>query len=1174
MIGEAGTGKSRRCFDEIGGELRASPDGPPLVLLVPEQMTQAADRVFAAEVGGTVRAQSFSFRRLAFRVMQEVGGAARIHIDDTGIKMLLYKIARRRQKELRAFRRLAGGQGWIDAVQEWLAECKRYRVDSKTLRTFAEKEDGEGGLHILKDKLSDLSMLFADLENELSGKYVDSEDYLSMLADMIPQSTYIKNARIWVDGFHGFTPSELNVLQRLFRHAAEVTVTLCLDRDYDEWEEPDELHLFHPTASTLLQLKRAAQEEYAEVRETVLLAHEADEWRHKDNPQLAALIHGFVQRETGEAVKGRALPVGGAVPAAKLCAAAHPRAETEAAAREIVRLAAEEGYRWRDVAVFVRDWERYADVLSSVFADYGIPYFLDQKRAVLHHPLCELIRSALEVVQSRWSYDSVFRCVKTDLLLPKDAYPYDSIARYAMDKLENYVLEYGIRGGRWTENARWKIIAMASLEDEEEQERRGQQLLKEEEELHRSRTLVAAPLRRLEERLGKAATMRDQAEALYLLLEECGVPAKLEAWREAAENNGQPELAREHDQLWDRVIDTLDQLAELVGDEPADTELFAGMLGAGLESIRMGLVPPALDGVLAGSLDRTRTFGVKRLFLLGVNDGVIPMRPKENGAITETEREKLLDRGLRIAPDARRRLLDERYLLYCAIALPSDGLWVSYSLADPEGKTLLPSEYVRVIKQLAPGIAERFAAGEPPAGLSDEETAALLTGPERAISELLPQLRRWKRGEAVSGVWWAVYNWLSEHDVWRDRLRDLTPSLFYSNRDSNLSEATARGLYGAVLRSSVSRLERFAACPFSHFAAYGLRLKERRMYRLEAPDIGQLYHASLSLLAKRLAEEGRTWADMSYSECIERAYMTVEELAPRLMAEILFSSNRHRYITRKLKNVVGRTASILREQAVRSGFRQAAAELEFGPDGAIPPLTFQLPNGVVMELSGRIDRIDGAQRESGWYMRVIDYKSRQHRLKLEDVYYGLSLQLLAYLDAAARHANLLLGAPAEPAGALYFHVHRPTLARNNAAERERAEYEQFRKFKMKGLLLNEEVAARLMDTGTDKGHSPVVPLEWKTDGTLSKRSSAADAQSLELLRAFVREKMAELGTGVSSGIVQAAPYRRGAETACTFCKLKPVCGFDADLEGSEYRSLQPLSDDEVWERLGKEDERP
>lgn len=1173
VIGRAGSGKSRFCLDEIDARLEKEPDGSPLVYLVPEQMTQAADRAFIARRGGTVRAQSLSFRRLAFRVMQEVGGAARLHIDETGQKMLLLKLARERQEQLRAFRRMTSSPGWIEAIHEWLAECKRYCVEPKRL---AELSAGASPAlsPLLRDKLHDVSLLYERMEQELAGKYVDSEDYLALLAEHIPQSAYMRGASVWIDGFHGFTPSELAVVRQLMKHAAEVNVTLCLDRDYAEMEEPDELELFHPTAVTLLALKRAAQEEGIRLQRPVLLSDGLSiPPRYAAAPRLAALERAFVLRERGERTsREEAAGVDEPSPVT-LCAAANQRSEAEAAAREIVRLVALGEVRWRDIAVFVREWEAYAEVLSAAFADHGIPHFMDQKRSVLHHPLCELIRSSLETVETRWSYDAVFRAVKTELLVPADAYSSRTEARYALDKLENYVLQYGIRGTRWTDGKLWKVRSGIALEHAPEEAASTERERKEEQALAAARELVAGPLKRLDDRLKRSKTMREQAEALYRLLEECGVPRTLELWRETAELEGLPERAREHDQLWDRVMDMLDQLVELVGDESADAELFASMVAAGLESIRMGLVPPAIDQVLVGSLDRTRTFGVKRLFLLGVNDGVIPKRPKEGGVISEHERESLLDGGLSIAPDSGRRLLDERFLLYNAVALPSEGLWVSYAMSDPEGAPLLPSEWIRKLKELSPGAVERTAAGEAGSNGGAEEALERVTRPERAAAELLPQLRRWTKGEPVSGVWWAVYNWLAARPYWRERLQALLPSLFHTYDEAPLSPSTSKRLYGDVVRTSVSRLETFAACPYSHFAAYGLKLEERPLYRLEAPDIGQLYHASLSLLAKRLAEEGRAWSDLGEEECRELAHTAVDELAPRLLAEILFSSNRHRYITRKLKEVVGRSAAVIREQAVRSGYRQLASELAFGSNEPIPPLSFELPDGTVMELSGRIDRIDSVEGAEGYYVRVVDYKSRAHRLRLGDVYYGLSLQLLAYLDAAAAHAKAWLGEEAVPAGALYFHVHRALLARANAETPEAVRADLFKAYKMRGLLLDEPEAARQMDTGTEQGHSAVVPLYWKKDGTLSKNASTADAEQWKALRRFVRNKMTELGASIREGDVRAAPFRRKAEKACTFCRYRPVCGFDPEVDGYAYRSLAPLREADAWERIVSEEER-
>ncbi len=1178
VLGRVGTGKSRRFIQDMGERLATSPVGPPLILLVPEQMTQEADRLLAITYGGTVRAQSLSFRRLAFRLMQEVGGATRIHIDDTGKKMLLYKFARKHAASLKSLRRVTESGGWIDGVQDWFAECKRYQVDARTLRTISEQSELSP---VLRDKLADLSLLFEETTQALSVTHVDSEDYVTLLGKHIPHSAWIRDAEIWVDGFHGFTPSEEAVLGQLFQWTKQVHVSLTLPQAISDTQPLDELELFHPTARTFDRLQRLANA--GGITAAVDIISEAAHHRLSRSPVLSALEQMFVQRESDLVGGSDANLNPNPNPNQSthndnddqltLVAASHTRAETEAVAREIIRLLSDGKARWRDIAVFVRDWENYGDLIEAVFADYGIPCFLDQKRSTTHHPLSEFVRSALEVITSRWTYDALFRLIKTDLLFPEGIFPTTAEQRFAMDKLENYALEYGIQGSRWTDGQRWRWAASRSLEEEEHHPTPSQRHRSEEDALNEWRMMVVTPMQRFEQRLRLSTTIREQAEALVQLLEETGAAHTLERWATDAQESGHVEKAREHQQLWVRIMDVLDQLVELVGREPADTELFTGMLTVGLDGIRMGLVPPALDQVLVGSLDRTRSFGVKRLFLLGVNDGIIPMAPKEQGIINEVERLRLQQMGLELAPDNRRRLLDERYMLYNALFLPSDGLWLSFAMADLEGKPKLPSEWFNTIKQMVPGTPITYITSDMPSGASEALMIERLVRPSHTLSALLPQLRRWQRGESISGVWWAAYNWLCSRPYWQGRLQAMLPSLFYRNAAQSLSEETSLALFGQPIRSSVSRLERFAACPFAHYATYGLKLKERKRYQLKSPDIGQLYHAALSLLAKALAADGKTWADLEGMQGLQLVVDTVDQLTPRLGSAILFSSHRHRYITSKLKQVIRQSADVLSRQARRSQFHQVAAELAFSSQGELPAWIIPLHDGTSMELTGRIDRIDLAKGENNAYIQVIDYKSGNLSLSVGKVYYGLSLQLLAYAHVASAHATAWLGHEATPSGAFYFHVHRPMLSAHNAEQESAWREIIFKNYQLKGMWLGNDEVARLMDTALESGSSPVFPLAWKKDGSLRKKAAITDGAQWESLFQFVQHKVAELGTAIRAGTIEASPYRDKTEKACTFCPHKPVCGFDPDIEGYDYRNLPSLKNEEIWERIRNEGER-
>lgn len=1157
ILGRAGSGKSEYCLEAIRKELREQPDGEPIVLLVPEQASFLAEYALVTTPGlsGSVRAQVLSFRRLAHRILQEAGGIDRQPIDDTGKKMLLYRIMEQRRSELKLFKEAGIQSGYIEAFLELIQEMKRYECTPGQLAAMS----GEGLMlgmarrtAALKDKLHDLSLIYHDYELELSLAYFDAEDMFPLAAEKMIDSEIVGRTRFYVDGFHGFTPQELKLIGSLLQRSAGLKLTLSLDRVYSAGEKPEELDLYHPTAVTMGRLQELAEELGVPVEPAVLIG-EPKHARFAERPMLAHLEQRFARPSVYAGADD-----GGV----RIVAAMNRRAEVEGVAREMLRLARDEQVRWRDMAVMVRNLEGYIDLVEAVFTDYEIPSFLDQKRAVTHHPLIEFVRAALEVIKDRWRYDAVFRCVKTDFFLDLDAEE-----RGGMDELENYVLALGIHGSRWTQKERWDYRVTRSLELDEQEASRAEQLTLD--RIHRNRMRVATPLMTFERKVKAGTGVKAMVEALYGLLEDVQAAERLEHWSDLEIAAGRPEKAREHVQVWSSLIDVLDQIVEVLGDKPVQLEPFIGMLNAGLEGLRLGLVPPALDQVLIGSPDRTRSAHIRYCFVLGVNDGVYPAKMKEGGIITEQEREQLADAGLELAPGSRRRLLDDQFLIYSAFATPSRVLWLSYPLADEEGKALQPSELIRRMKRMFPAVREQFLHLEPHAGMDETEQASFAVRPQLALTLVLTQLRNWSKGIEISPVWWDAYNWLVEDEEYRRSLGQRLYGLFYTNEERPLGPDMSRLLYGPQLRASVSRMEKFAACPFSHFASYGLRLRERQVYRLEAPDVGQLFHAALSMLAVELQEEKLGWGDLEASECERRASMIVDRLAPALQSRILLSSRRHAYIARKLKSIVSRASAVLGEHARRGDFVPVGLEVAFGAEAELPPLQFALDNGFTMEIVGRIDRVDKAETDRGLLVRVIDYKSSQTALKLGDVYYGLSLQMLTYLDVVLTHAEHWLGRKAEPAGVLYFHVHQPLLQTKNAIPPEVAEAERFKRYQMKGLVTADPEIVQAMDhrLGSGQSRSDIVPVALKNDGGFYKYSSVVTPDQWGHLRDYVRTAIRRIGTEITEGQVDITPYRAGPRSACQFCPYKPVCQFDPEQEGNQYHLLRSGSNDDWWARM-------
>lgn len=1177
IIGRAGSGKSTYCLEQIRSSLLHAPMGDPLILLVPEQASFQAEYKLVTSPGlaGIERAQVLSFRRMAFRILQETGGLNRQPIDDIGKKMLLYRVLEQNKDSLRFLRTGTGGRmGVVDVALDLINEFKRYALTPDALaEALANRTKGENSL--LEDKLHDIALVYHRYESELTARFFDAEDILSLLAVKASDSAYLRTASVWIDEFHGFTPQEMTVVRSLLRHCREVKITLCLDRTYAAGEKPHELNLFHPTAVTMAKLLKIAEEDGVEVLETVRLndagtrtdglsGHDGPV-RFQENPQLAFFERHFARNAVycskinDEQIKDNGIA---------LHAAMNRRAEIEGAAREMVRLAREEGCRWRDIAVLVRESDVYLDQTARILEDYGIPFFLDQKRSVHHHPLIEFVRSAVEIVIHHWPYDAVFRCVKTDFLYDGTNSP-SLESRTAFDELENYVLAFGIRGNRWTDGKPWAYHLSNGISDASERHRAEQEALLA--RVNAARQAIVRPLAAFERMMKQGQTVREYVSALYELLEEVDAPGKLEHWSAASAEAGNPESAREHVQVWDSVMNVLDQMVEMMGRESIPLDLFAGLLDTGLESVRIGLVPPSLDQVLVGNVDRTRSPDVQYMFILGVNDGIFPQKIKENGLLSEPERERLIESGVELAPGSRRRLLDEQFIIYSVTTTPRRRLYLSYPIADEEGKSLLPAEVIRKVKRMFPGTEERFLFVDPPPALPPDTLAMYAMRPRQALSHLLVQLREWLRGTEIAPMWWDVYNWLSSQAGWKDYLRKQLYGLMYTNEARTLSPDTSRRLYGTQLVASVSRMEKFAACPFSHFASYALRLRERKMFRLAAPDIGQLFHAALSLISGDLDERG--WAELDKERGARLAEQAVDTLVPRMQGEILLSSRRYAYISRKLKAIVGRAVDVLSEHARRGQFSLVGVEIAFGRGEALPPLEFMLSNGCSMEVAGRIDRVDAAVRGNELLIRIIDYKSSETSLRLADVYYGIALQMLTYLDVVLTHSEKWLGRPAKPAGALYFHVHQPLLATKNDIEPTTAERELFKKFQMKGYVTADEDVVRMMDNEMAQGKSDIVPVALKKDGGFYKYASVVTEEQWASLRRYVRRTIRDIGERITQGDVAVRPYRSGKRTPCTFCEYRSLCQFDVQFEGNSYYMHHLKHADQLWNQIVEEQGR-
>lgn len=1150
ITGRSGSGKTMFIQQEIAQELERNPVGAPIVVIVPDQMSFAMEHSLAVNYGlqGIIRAQVLTFKRLAWRVLQETGGITRKEVDGFGYRMLVRSVLEDNRDDFKLFRQAASKRGFTEMIGDLLKEFSRYCLDHQTMGNLYDELVAANAPRTLLDKASDLSLLLTKIEEKLGTTFVDSEGHLALLAAQINHSELLKGADLYLDGFENFTTREYEIVTELMKHAKRVSVVLPMEGAHAGFADHE---LFFNPVKTSLKLRELARVESVEVDEDVYLA-EARRFQNEDLQHFEAEFDHYpaqAKQSEGHVV---------------LIEAANRRAEIRAVARQIRTLMLA-GKRYKDIAILYRQPEKYDELIETIFPQYDIPVFISQKKPMLHHPLIEFSRSILEAVTSGWSYESVFRAVKTDLFFPHRENKL--LWRDRADRLENYILAHGIYGQRWFDDSRWRVKKYRGLElysDVQTDEERAM-----EKELHLIRDEIRGPLAAFDKRLTGSKSGRDVAEALFLFMEQLHVFDKIIDLRAEEERAGRLLGATEHEQAWNGWINVLDQFVLMFGDRDMNPKEAARILDEGFDSLEFARIPPSLDQVTVSNVEVSNLMNIDAVFVIGVSDGVMPQRVDNEGLLSDADREWFTDIGFELAPTSKMKLMDETYMAYRAFTAPREKLFVSYPVADEEGKALIPSLYSTRIQQLLPGTQTIVAVTDPSELPLEANQFDYISHPRAALPYVSMKIKEAQHTGVFEREWRAVMAYYEEDPYWSSVFSHIIRPMNANNETDRLHPELTTGLYGESFVSSVSRIESYYSCPFQHYASFGLGLRERTEFTLEAPAIGDLFHAALKWVSDETMRLGKSWAELTREECWQLARAAVDDISPYFFNRILLSTSRYVYIKRKLMHIIQRTIYSLSTQAKATVFRPVAIEAGFGPGEELPALEIPLRRGDSMKLRGRIDRVDASEIGGKNYVRVVDYKSSARSLDLTEVYYGLSLQMMTYLDVALENADEWLGFHADPAGVLYMHIHNPMIRSGSELTPALLEAEIAKSYKMRGYLLDDQEVVIGMDADIGRS-SAIVPASIKTDGTFAKSSKVLSSDDLQMMRSYVRTRHQKAGDGMLAGDTRVYPYKLRDKMPCQFCSYRSVCQFDPTDPAQQHRAYAEMDTESSLEKMRKE----
>ena len=1109
IYGRAGTGKSEYCYREIAEKIKADNQ---ILIITPEQFSFTAEKKLmeAIDANAVFNAEVVTLSRMAYRVINEIGGRTETNLSKCGKAMLIYSILNNNKKELKL---IGKNDENVDMLDTAITEFKKHGISIEQLKQEIDKQEDI----YLKNKLTDLSLVYEGFENQLSGKYIDETDLLTILAENIENTDMFNNQYIYIDEFAGFTKQEYQIIEKLILVANQVTVTICID-ELNIPKNPN-TDIFYSNENTVNKLFEIAQNCGTKVEEIKL----DNKYRFKSN-ELKHLEENLYENRPHKYTNS--------VENIKLFLAKNQYSEIEEVAKNILKLVRDNGYRYKDISIITKNISNYSSLARAIFDKYDIPIFIDENRDLNQNIIIQYILSVLEIFTKNWSYESVFNYIKTG---------FSNIEEDEIFKLEKYCLKWGIKQNKWK-----KEFTYGKYEEKDKTEI---------ERLERIRKDIVNPLMKLKSDIDSDKTAEGISKSIYKFLVEENIAEKINKKIEELEKVGQVDLVKEYQSSLQTILDILDEIVLVFSDDKMTIDKYAQILKVGFKNSNLTKIPGTQDQVIMGDVDRSRSHKVKAIFIIGLNDGEFPSVHKDEGFLNDLDRETLKQDGIELAKGTIENLYEDNFNIYKAFSTAEEKLYLLYSSSDVQGKALRPSMLINKIKKIYPMLQEE----------SDViETKAEVLNKKTTYDELIIQLSKLKEQDEIDKVWYYVYDYYKKDTEWNTKLEQNLKGLNYTNIPEKIEQTNIDKLYGNTLVTSISKLERYRSCPFSYYLQYGLKIKPEEELKIQTLNTGTFIHEIIDEFFGTVREAGIKLAEITDEQLAEIINKIIDEKLKQSQNYIFTSTAKYRALVVRLKKIIQKALKYIIGTLVQSRFEVLGTEVEFGEKGKYKPIRLTLEDGKKIEIIGKIDRIDTAQSEDGRYLRIIDYKSSAKNIDLNEVYAGLQIQLLTYLDAACKEEDLM------PAGVLYFSMLEQMIKADKRMEQEEIEEKIRANFKMKGLILADVNVVKLHDKKLEKGSSALVPAYIDKEGNLSeKKTSGVTAEQFEELQKYMYIVIKQISREILGGNIDLKPYYKDKKTPCKYCDYKSVCGFNMGGCENNYNYIDKKSKEEILAKIKK-----
>ncbi len=1114
VTGRAKSGKSNYLYNDALNKLKIN-NGDNFLYIVPEQMTYSTELDIINKISedGLLDMQIISFKKLEYMVFDEVGGLKLQDINDYGKIMLLKQICDQSLDELMVYKKALYKDGFLREFNSFVKELKKNKIDVSTLENIdTSKLKNE----LLKRKLNDIIKIYKKIEIVTKDNFFDDQDKTNYFIEIIEKSKLIKNSYIYIDNFESLVGQRLEVIKKLVENSKGVTVSLNIDnRCLNRLDAIDDYEIFKVTHDTYLQYKKIAEDLGIEL-EIIKLDRS-----YINNKEIKAIDESMFTVSTVKYLENPNSIVS--------FSSMNTYTEIENVCRKILTLVRDKCYRYKDIAVVTSAMDMYSINVQKVFTQFDIPYFIDLKKDIMNNPFVKYILSILDMLNFNFKHQSVFEYFKTG---------FSGLDYGEVDKLENFALEYGIEGNKWFKPFKIKDKNVEFYEG--------------------LRKKFADDFGKLRKEFSKLKTSEDITIFLYNIFKMHDVQKNIEKKVDEFKHKGLYELSFINTQVWNVIIEIFEQIILTSKDVDITPVQYRKILEAGLSEIELGIIPPTLDKVVVGDLDRAFINNYKAIFLIGANEGVLLSYGEDKGLLLDVEKDTLKSLGLQLLNTSTYNNYKEKHILYKVLTKPTDFLFVSYALSTVDGKALQPSMYVDKLKQI-------FVKLKIESDLSNDDELSFVMSKKATLEVLIEKLREYIEGKPLSDVWKDVYSWYEKNS--EDLAYIIDSGFNYKNIVDDIKNTDIDKLYGEYMTMSVSKLENFASCPFKFFLDFGIKPIPRKELKVEYYDIGNIFHECVEKFTNCIINKTLDVKSVDKESVSKHMDICINEVLSENLSDsnALEYNERNKYIKEKIRRLLDRAAWTMVNQLKKGNFEPKFTEFEIKKE------IMGISKKFLLE--GRIDRVDIFEDGENAYINIVDYKSSKKDIILSDVMNGLQLQLFIYLSSIIKSGEKINELIPKIGGVFYFNIDDPFIDGDNSSN-DLYEDEIFKELSLKGYVLEDMNIIKNIDSDIDNAKSSsVIPVSFKSDNTLTKASKVLNDSEYMLVLDKVDNIAGELSNKILDGIIDINPYRKDAnKTPCNYCDYKTVCQFDSSIDGNKYRNIKKISKDEIISGLMLENE--